>query len=150
MALTERGGQPGTLVSVVDEATGVSMQVSADGQIHTAQSSDVLASGGGELTPKYAKANVAASQTDSEVVAAVAGAKIRVVSFRLHVGGTATNVTFNSASTAISELFACAANGGRAEAFSPVGHFETVAAEALTVTTGAGSTTGIGVVYVEV
>lgn len=106
------------------------------------------------LTPKFAKANVAASQTDSNIVTAVASKKIRVLSFRLHAGATATNVTFNSkpagAGTAISELFACAINGGRAEGFSPVGHFETVSGEGLAVTTGAGATTGIGVVYVEV
>ena len=45
---------------------------------------------------------------------------------------------------------ACAANGGHHGAYSPVGHFETVAGEALTVTTGTGATTGIGIVYVEV
>lgn len=96
--------------------------------------------------------NIAASQTDASLVAAVAGKIIRVVVFRLHAGGTATNVTFNTkgagAGVAISELFACGANGGRADGFSPVGHFETVAGEGLTVTTGAGSTVGIGVKYV--
>lgn len=101
---------------------------------------------------QYAKANVAASQTDAAVVAAVAGKKIRVLTFRLHAGGTATNVTFNSkpagAGTAISELFACGANGGRGEPYCPVGHFETAAGEGLSVTTGTGATTGIGVVYV--
>lgn len=100
----------------------------------------------------YAFANVAANQTDSAIVAAVTGKKILVLSFRLHTAATATNVTFNSkpsgSGTAISELFACAANGGRAEAFSLVGHFATNSGEGLSVTTGAtGSTTGIGVVY---
>lgn len=103
---------------------------------------------------KYAKANVAASQTDAAVVAAVAGKKIRVLSFRLHAGGTATNVTFTSkpagAGTAISELFALGINGGRSEPPSDYGHFETAVGEGLSVTTGAGSTVGIGVVYVEV
>ena len=67
---------------------------------------------------------------------------------------TATNVTFNSkpggAGTAISELFALVANGGRAESPSPLGHFETTSGEGLAVTTGSGSTTGVGVVYIEV
>ena len=106
------------------------------------------------LTPKFAKANVAASQTDSSVIAAVTAKKIRVLGFRLHAGGTATDVTFNSkpagSGVAISEKFACAANGGHHGAYSPVGHFETVAGEGLTVTTGTGATTGIGIVYVEV
>lgn len=97
-------------------------------------------------------ANVAASQTDSVLVAGVANRIIVVVLFRLHAGGTATNVTFNSkgagAGTAISETFACGANGGRADGFIPIGHFETAEGEALTVTTGSGSTTGIGIKYV--
>jgi len=101
-------------------------------------------------TPKFAFANIAASQTASSLVAAVTGKKIRVLSVYAVAGGTATNLTFNSASSAISALFANAANGGEVLPFSPIGWFETVAAEALTVTTGAGSTTGIGVVYVEV
>jgi hypothetical protein len=117
---------------------------------HTALETSTIGLGGTPLQPKFAKANIAASQTASEVVAAVSGKRIRVIAFRLHAGGTATDVTFNSASTEISEKFACAANGGRADGFSPVGHFQTVAGEALTVTTGAGATTGIGVVYVEV
>jgi len=99
-------------------------------------------------------ANVAASQTDASLVTAVAGKIIRVVLFRLHTGASATTVTFNSkpagAGTAISETFACGANGGRADGFSPVGHFETAAGEGLTVTTGSGATTGIGVKYVVV
>lgn len=105
-------------------------------------------------TRKYAKANVSASSTDSNIVSAVSGKKIRVISFRLHAGGTATNVTFNTkpsgSGVAISELFACAANGGRAEGENKGGHFETNAGEGLTVTTGSGSTVGIGVTYEEI
>jgi hypothetical protein len=106
------------------------------------------------LTPKFAKANIAASTTDGALVALVAAKKLRVLSFRIHAAGTATNVTFTSkpagAGTAISELFACGANGGRSEAFNPIGHFETAAGEGLSVTTGAGSTVGVGVTYIEV
>lgn len=103
---------------------------------------------------KFAKANIAASTTDGALVPAVAGRKLVVLLFRIHAGGTATNVTFNTkpagAGTAISELFACAVNGGHHGAFSEVGHFETSVGEGLSVTTGAGSTVGVGVVYLEV
>jgi hypothetical protein len=96
-------------------------------------------------------ANVAASQTDSSVVAAVAGAKINVLAFFCVAGGTATNLTFNSkgsgAGTAISSLLANAANGGAVADYNPKGWFTTNAGEGLTVTTGAGSATGIQVVY---
>lgn len=103
---------------------------------------------------KYAKANVAASQTDSSIVSAVTGRKIRVLAVAAVAGGTATNLTFNSkpagAGTAISALLANGANGGEVLSYNEVGWFETVVSEGLTVTTGAGSTTGIQVVYVEV
>lgn len=97
------------------------------------------------------KVNVAAAQTDSAVIAAKTGYKIRVVAAYAVAGGTATNLTFNTkpggAGTAISALFANAANGGFVLPVNEHGWFETNAGEGLTVTTGAGSTTGIGVVY---
>lgn len=111
-------------------------------------------SGSTALTPKFKLANVAASQTDSAVVAAVSLKKLRVVGLVLVTGATATTVTFTSkpggAGTAISMLFANAANGGAVLPFNPVGWFETAAGEGLSATTGAGSTTGIQVVYIEV
>jgi len=103
---------------------------------------------------KHAKANVAAGTTDAALVAAVVGKKLAVTSFRLHCGGTSTTCQFNSKSddpgVAISEVFACAANGGRAEPYNPGGHFMTNTGEGLTFTTGAGSTVGVGVTYIEV
>lgn len=105
-------------------------------------------------TPKFAVANVTASQTDSSVVAAVTGKKIRVLSLVTRAGATATVITFNSkpagAGVAISAAFANGINDGVVLPFSAEGWFETVAGEALTCTTGAGSTTGIQVVYSEV
>lgn len=115
---------------------------------------DAIQNGTTALTPKFAFANVAASTTDSSIVAAVASKKIRVLSAIMQCGATATNITFNSkpagAGTAISMLFANAANGGEVLSFTPIGWFETTSGQGLTVTTGAGSTTGVQVVYVEV
>jgi hypothetical protein len=106
------------------------------------------------LTPKRTFANVAASATDSSVVAAVTSKKIRVLAAVFMAGGTATDLTFNSkpggAGAAISCQFANGINGGATLPFNPSGWFETVAGEGLTVTTGAGSTTGIQITYVEV
>lgn len=107
------------------------------------------------LKPKFAFANIAASQTDSVIVAAIGGRKIRVLSFRVMAGGTATNFTFNTksvttaAGVAITEQFQCGANGGQIGPYSSTGHFETKDGEGLTGTTGAGSTVGVGVVYVD-
>ena len=115
---------------------------------------DAIMQGLTALTPKFAKANVAQSTTDGSIIAGVASKILVVLEFRLHCGATATNATFNTkpagAGTAISELFALGANGGHSPGFCPVGHFKTGVGEGLSLTTGAGSTVGVGVVYVEV
>jgi hypothetical protein len=103
------------------------------------------------LTPTKTFANVSASSTDSNIVTAVGGKKVRVVAFAAVCGGTATTLTFNSkpagVGTAITMQFQNAANGGEVLNFNPVGWFDTNTGEGLTVTTGAGSTTGVQVVY---
>lgn len=101
---------------------------------------------------RYAFANVAASQTDAAVIAAVAGKKIRVIALAFVAGATATTATFNTkpsgAGSAISPLYANAANGGAVLGENQAGWFETVAGEGLSLTTGTGSTTGVNVTYV--
>lgn len=96
----------------------------------------------------YTFTNLAASATASSLIAARTGYKIRVLAVCAISGATATNLTFNSASTAISSLFACGANSGFALGYNPIGWFETTTDSALTGTTGAGSTTGIQIVYI--
>src|SRR3990167_9496311 len=109
----------------------------------------------GNVIVKRAILNVAAAQTDTSLVAAVSGKIIRVLSATALTGATATNLTFSSklgadASVAISPLFANAINGGFHLPMNEHGHLQTVAGAALTVTTGAGSTTGILISYIEV
>lgn len=108
----------------------------------------------GSANAGRAFANIAASQTDSSLVAAVANKKIRVLSVAFVAGAVATNATFNTkpsgAGTAISMTFANAANGGAVLNHNALGWFETNAGEGLTLTTGAGSTTGVQIVYAEV
>lgn len=91
--------------------------------------------------------NIVASTATGEIVAAVAGQRIRVLSVIALAGGTETDLTFKSASTAISLLFANASNGGEVLPHNAHGWFQTAPGEALNVTTGAGSTTGIQVNY---
>jgi hypothetical protein len=97
-------------------------------------------------------ANVAASQTDNALVAAVSGRAIRVKSLVILAGATATDVTFNSkhgsdAGVAVSPLFAAGVRTPVVLQHEPLGWFQTKAGEALTVTTGAGSAVGIDVVF---
>lgn len=104
-------------------------------------------------TIKRALVNVAAAQTDSVVVVAVPTKTLKVLSFAAVAGGTATDLTFNSkgsgAGAAISPKFANGANGGEVLNHNPHAWFQTNVGEALTVTTGAGSATGVLVLYVE-
>lgn len=100
---------------------------------------------------KNAWDNVAAAQTDSVLVAAVPGKKIRVRGVLANAKDAgAVTFTFNSkpggAGTAISPTFIVPLNGGFA---LPVGEgwFETNAGEGLTITTAAASALAVIVVY---
>lgn len=96
-------------------------------------------------------ANITASSTDSNLVSAVAGKKIRVHAVVFQCGGTATTATFNSkgtgSGTAVSMQFQNGANGGAVLPESEVGWIETAVGEGLTLTTGAGTTTGVHLIY---
>lgn len=99
-------------------------------------------------------ATVTAGSTDTAVVAAVAGKKIRVHAAVFQCGGTATTAVFNTkpagSGTAISMTFSNGANGGAVLPESEFGWFETGSGEGLSLTTGAGSSTGVHVIYSEV
>lgn len=101
----------------------------------------------GEL---YAFANVAAG-TDGAIITAVAGSRIRVLSYAVSgaAGGVAT-ITFNSkpsgAGTAISCLISLAANGNFHEDDNN-GLFQTAADEGLTATVGT-NTVGVRITYI--
>ncbi len=94
---------------------------------------------------------IAAASTDGAVIAAVTDKKIRVHAVALQCGGTATTAVFNSkpsgAGTAISMQFQNGANGGAVLPESSTGWFETNSGEGLSLTTGAGSTTGVQIIY---
>lgn len=95
--------------------------------------------------------NPAASQTDAALVAAVAGKRIVVHQAVTRCGATTTDITFTSksggAGTAITPLFPQAVNDGLTLPFSVDGWFRTNVGEGLSVTTGAGSATGVLVSY---
>ena len=93
------------------------------------------------------------STVDSVLVAADgAGKRIRVHSVVINQGDTTPSaVTFNSkpagAGVAIYPPLKAAAQGGFVLNDNDAGWFQTLPGEALTVTTGAGSTTSVAVTY---
>ena len=96
--------------------------------------------------------SIAASTTDSILVAAVAGRKIRVLSVIINQGDTTpSSVQFNSkpagSGTSIFAPLKAAANGGFVIPENSGGWFETNVGDGLSVTTGAGSTTSVAVTY---
>lgn len=109
----------------------------------------------------YAYGNLAAGTTDGtllmgdgtgKTLVATAGFKLVVIDYKLMVGATQTDVTFNTkkgaaAGVAISMLHACAVNGGIAAGLDMFGHFATKPSEQLTVTIGAGATAGVQLTY---
>lgn len=103
---------------------------------------------------QWAFANVTANSTDSSLVAAVPGKRIRVIALAMVCGATATTTTFNTkpagSGSAISPLFANGANGGAVLPSNHDGWFQTSLGEGLSCSTGAGASTGIQVVYQEV
>lgn len=109
---------------------------------------------GNVLTVKRAFASIAAGSTDANIVTAVGGKKIRVLSMIVVVGATATTFVLNTkpvgAGTAISPTFSFDIYGGIVLPASPLGWFETATAGGLSATTGAGSATAVQVTYVEV
>jgi hypothetical protein len=106
--------------------------------------------GGGGVQNAYD--SVAAGQTDSVLIAAIPNRRIRVLTYMINQGDTTPSaVTFNSkpagSGTAIWPAIKYPANGGAQPPMNERGWFSTNRGEGLTVTTGAGSTTGIAVVY---
>lgn len=102
------------------------------------------------LTPKFATIT-ASSSGATTIVAAVTSKKIRVLSWTL-VCNAAVNTKWQSHVTPTDKtgLHYFAANGGISVPFSPVGHFETVAGEALDINLSGAVAVGGSLVYVEV
>lgn len=101
---------------------------------------------------KFAAISVAAAQTDSVLVTAVIGKKIRVISYFFTVGATGTVLIESGTTTALSGTMDFGANGAASFAGSAdAPAFETVAGENLVMTTvGAGANVEGHLCYVEI
>jgi hypothetical protein len=99
-----------------------------------------------QTNPRYAFVNASASGNTAVVAAQGAGVQIRVLGL-IVVTTAAQTVKFQSATTDISAGFPLAANGGISTTYYPDGMFETVANEALNITLGAATATGVQVVW---
>jgi hypothetical protein len=100
-------------------------------------------------TAQYATISCSSSG-NNEIVAAVSGKKIRVLYWIVSVSG-GVNFQWRSASTNKTGAFTnSAAGGGAGGSYNPLGHFETVASEALNLYLSESVTVGGYLVYVAV
>lgn len=102
------------------------------GDVTARLATDYLKNGTTNLTPKFAIINAASG--DNEIVAAVVGKKIRVLSYQAVLAAAATfRFEDGAAGTALTGIMSFGNNGGISVPFSPLGHFETTANTALSL-----------------
>lgn len=100
--------------------------------------------------------HIAASTTNSYIVTATAGKKIRVLSAFMMAGATATELWFGSmtisSNTSVKKscLFQQGVRTPVVLPFNEVGWFETDESASLSVNTLAGSATGVQITYIKV
>lgn len=148
--LTELGQKLETGGAVVASASDLDIRfLQRDGDaVAVAHQTDRMMEGATALTPKFATI-AASSSGNNQIVAAVASKKIRVLSYVLVAAGTVA-VKWRSASTDKTGAMPFVANTGVSVNFSPVGHLETVANEALNLNLDGAVSVAGSVVYVEV
>jgi len=120
------------------------------GETSSPQETSTIFNGTTALTPKFVTI-VASSSGVTNVLAAVAGKRLRVLRLSLVANG-AVNVKFQShvTPTDLTGLYYLAANGGWVEPFCPVGIFQTVSGEALDINLSGAVAVGGCLTYVEV
>ena len=114
-------------------------------------SSEHVMVNGVALVPKWKYKSALATSGNNEVVALVSGKKIRVLAFRISFSGT-VNAQFrtSTAGAYLDILHYGAASVEVKGEFNPLGHFETVAGEALGINLSAATAVEVWVQYVEV
>jgi hypothetical protein len=117
------------------------------GAVASALRTDSIMNGTTSLTPKFATVNLAAT---GQLVALVAGKKLRVLRYSLMADAACSVYLKSHTAGQISGTKYIAANGGAGGSFSPVGHFETVAGEALDVNITGAANVSVDIAYIEV
>lgn len=137
---------------------GVASVLDTDNVAVVTQNTKTIANGTAFLTPKFAAINRATNADGAAVVNLVASKKIRVLRYRFVVAGavgvkwqsSTSNSTGAGVNTDLCPVESYSANGGISEAFCPVGHFETVAGEALKLNLNGNIQVSGNLTYVEV
>lgn len=117
------------------------------GGLHQVQAGTemTISIGGVSLTVQFAVIQTSSSGA-TQIVAAAAGQKIRVLAYNYMAAGT-VNVKWQSAANDKTGLAYLIANTGKVVPFSAVGWLETNAGEALNINLSAGTAVGGELVY---
>lgn len=137
------GGIPTSLTRNDSQALAI---VNSDGT--GVDNSSVIYDNYEPVTPKFAIISESNSGSN-EVVAAVTGKKIRILSYAFVSSGT-VNAKWQSASNDISGLMYFIANTGISAGYNPKGHFQTAAGEALNLNLSGSVAVGGHITYIEV
>jgi hypothetical protein len=132
---------------------GTDVTVSAQALSNVSSSavdSDTMHSGTTNVTPKF-KVITASGSGVTTIIAAVSAKKLRILKWDL-VANAEVNVKWQShvTPTDITGLYYFGAKGGIHSAFCPIGHFETIAGEALDINLSTGVAVGGVLTYVEI
>ena len=112
--------------------------------------SDLMHSGNSIISPKFAAIDTATSP-DTTIISAVSGKKLRIVSLFLVSAGTVTTRFESGADGAkLTGQMTLTANSGFVLPYNPVGWFETVAGQALSLELSAGVSVDGSLTYIEV
>lgn len=142
---TGSSGGGGGIPDSLTRGTALAIVNAAGGGVDDSSS---MYDGATQVTPKF-KAISASQNGDNDIVAAVVGKKIRVLSYAFVSSGT-VNVKWQSNATDLSGLMYFIANTGISSGYNPKGHFETVAGEALQLNLSGAVPVGGHINYVEV
>lgn len=139
----------GTITAVTSLTNALPAGTNLLGRTSASAETGTIYSGTTALTPKFAAIS-ASSSGDNTVVAAVTSKKIRVLRYHFTSNGT-VNAKWKSSTTSdltgLHYMIQYASAGG---SFAPVGLFETVAGEALTLNLSGAVAVGGSVTYIEV
>jgi hypothetical protein len=155
VAATQSGTWNVGTVTTVAAVTAITNALPAGtnliGKVSSGLDTSAINNGATALTPKFAAISASASG-NSTAVAAVVGKKIRVLSYRFQAGAD-VDVKFRDNTAGVDLTGAMSTGtkgGGGGSAFSPVGHFETAAGNALSINLSGAVQVSGHLTYIEV
>lgn len=110
---------------------------------------DAIHAGATALTPKFAALTITSGSGDQTIVNAVAGKRIRVLSYMVSFNSAVAASFKTGGGSQVGRTIYGAQYASQGQAFSPVGHFQTALGEALLFNLASSGTASVNLTYVE-